>query len=162
MPNEHPMMSREEYARRFPVERLTPDEEVLVNALRSVVGGALSPLGLYHLTGILRIIERLSGDGTPPTDGHDHDYPEHCTACIAYEDRRVARTMSDPTGSEKEGTMEEIQVVSVLSGWTSTDADIEAARKAALLPALRGLVREGGTLVALIDERIEAATGSRP
>ena len=74
MPNEHPMMSREEYHRRFPddptgpVERLTPDEEVLVNALRSVVGGALSPLGLYHLTGLLRIIERLSGDGTPPTD----------------------------------------------------------------------------------------------
>ena len=74
MPNEHPMMSREEYHRRFPddptgpVERLTPDEEVLVNALRSVVGGALSPLGLYHLTGLLRIIERLSGDGTPPLD----------------------------------------------------------------------------------------------
>ena len=81
MPNEHPMMSREEYHRRFPddptgpVERLTPDEEVLVNALRSVVGGALSPLGLYHLTGLLRIIERLSGDGTPPLD------PECCVHC---------------------------------------------------------------------------------
>jgi hypothetical protein len=54
-------------------ERLTPDEEVLVNALRSVVGGAQSPLGLYHLTGLLRILERLRVPGARPDGGRKDD-----------------------------------------------------------------------------------------
>jgi hypothetical protein len=49
-------------------ERLTPEEEVLVNSLRSVVGGSMTVLGRDGMAGLLRIIERLSGGGSPPTD----------------------------------------------------------------------------------------------
>jgi hypothetical protein len=47
---------------------LTPDEEVLVNALRSVVGGSMTVLGRDGMGGLLRIIERLSR-GRPEPEG---------------------------------------------------------------------------------------------
>jgi hypothetical protein len=48
--------------------RLTPDEEALVNALRSVVGGSMTVLGRDGMAGLLRIIERLLR-GRPEPEG---------------------------------------------------------------------------------------------
>ena len=74
MPNEHPMMSREEYARRFPdegeprsVERLT-DEELARHASRAYQLAAQH--GEDQWIAVARMMRvQLSGDGTPPSDG---------------------------------------------------------------------------------------------